>query len=591
VRAQTRRKIFCWLAQQPVGEIDMTRTIRRIALAMMTIFTLQPIQAQTTTSVDAFRLLQQASFGPTEQSIREVSGKGVRAWLKEQMALPSSQFSGRDRDQISKWSATYGYDYCRSLPEGSIERGTCGDQFISSNPVRRDFFKNASRGQDQLRQRIAFALSQILVISEQDLPGAGTYGLAEYFQVVQDNALGNYLDALRAVTLNPMMGRYLNLSNNDKQAPNENFPREMLQLFSIGTCELNINGTLKTGQCVPTFDNRTVRDYAHVMSGYTWPLGGSYPGQLYDWNPPYLRGRMVPVERYRDTSKRQLLSDVVVPANTSASNAMDLVFLSLEKHPNLAPFISKQFIQFLVTSNPSLEYVTRVSTAFNEGKFEDFGNGRRGDLKAFVAAILLDVEARSDKFSALPSFGMVRDPILRMTSAIRALNGYTDGEEMGNGWRSSGIATEQPFLNSPTVFGFYRPYFSLRGNSKLAAPQFQLITPNSVLGWVNFVDDLLFGWYGNGRGLAPKQNIPEAVGTKIDLNSFTPDASDPDKLAARLNLLLTGNSLGRNELKVVADAMKQIVPSATLAQSGVALERVRLASYLILSSPAFQTQK
>jgi hypothetical protein len=569
----------------------MTRTIHLTAIAALTFFALQPIQAQPTTAADAFRLLQQASFGPTEPSIREVSEKGVRTWLKEQMALPPSQYSGRDRDQIHKWSATYGYDYCGSLPAGSAERGTCGDRFISSNPIRRDFFKNASRGQDQLRQRLAFAFSQILVISEQDLPGAGTYGLAEYFQVVQDNALGNYLDLLRAVTLNPMMGRYLNLANNDKQAPNENFSREMLQLFSIGTCALNIDGSLRTGACVPTFDNRTVREYAQVMSGYTWPAGGTYSGQLYGLNPPYLRGSMVPVEQYRDSSKRQLLSEVVVPAQTSAPNALDLVFLSIEKHPNLAPFVSKQMIQFLVTSNPSPAFVTRISKAFNDGKFEEFGSGRKGDLKAVTAAILLDEEARSPAIAALPNFGMVRDPILRVTSAIRALNGYTDGEEMGNGWRSTGNTTEQPFLNSPTVFGFYRPYYTLPGNSKLSAPQFQLISPNSVLGWLNFVDDLLYGWYNGGRGLPAKPNIPEAVGTKLELNDFLKDSNEPAKLVNRLNLLLTGGTLSQKEAAVVTEAVKQVTQASNIPPNAVALERVRVASYLVLSSPAFQTQK
>jgi uncharacterized protein (DUF1800 family) len=569
----------------------MTKSIRLIALAIMAIFTMQAAHAQSTTAADAFRLLQQASFGPTEQGIREVSEKGVRGWLKEQMALPSSQYSGRDRDQIHKWSTTFGYDYCRSLPENSIERGTCGDRFISSNPVRRDFFKNASRGQDQLRQRLAFAFSQILVISEQDLPSAGTYGLAEYFQVLQDNALGNYVDLLKAVTLNPMMGRYLNLANNDKQAPNENFPREMLQLFSLGTCELNLDGTLKSGVCIPTFDNRTVREYAQVMSGYTWPAGGTYPGALYEWNPPYMRGSMVPIEQYRDTSKRQLLSDVVVPAQTPARNAMDLVFSSLEKHPNLAPFISKQMIQFLVTSNPTPGYVMRVTKVFNEGKFDEFGSGRKGDLKALAAAILLDEEARSAKIAAQPSFGMVRDPILRVTSAIRAFNGYTDGEEMGNGWRSTGLSTEQPFLNSPTVFSFYRPYYTLPGNSKLAAPQFQLISPNSVLGWVNFVDDLLYGWYNGGRGLFPKPNIPEAIGTKLDLTDFLKDAGEPERLVSRLSILLTGGSLSTNEAKVVVDALKQTGQSNSVPVNLLALERVRVAAYLVLSSPAFQTQK
>jgi Protein of unknown function (DUF1800) len=547
--------------------------------------------AQTNTTKDAFRLLQQATFGPTEAGIREVASKGIRPWITEQMSLPASKYSGRERDQIHKWTAAYGYDYCRSLPVNSVERETCGDRYLSPSPVRRDFFKNASQGPDQLRQRLAFALSQIFVVSEQELPGVGTYGWAEYFQLLQDNSLGNYFDLLRSVTLNPMMGRYLGLVNNDKEAPNENYAREMLQLFSIGSCELNVDGTQKSTACLPTFDNKLVRAYAHVLAGYTWPPGGTIDGQTYGWNPLYFRGSMVPVERYRDLSKNQLLSDVVVPARSSAPAAMDLVIASLEKHANVAPFVSKQLIQFLVTSNPSAGFVARVSKSFNEGKFEEFGDGRRGNLKAVVAAILLDTEARSLVVSLKPNSGMLKDPILRYVGAIRALNGFTDGEEMGISWRSTGLSVEQPFLNSPSVFNFYRPYYSLPGNAGVSAPQFQLISPNSVLGWVNFVDDLLYVWYNNGRGLPPKLNIPEATGTRINLADFIRDADDPERLTNRLSALLTGDSLSLGEKKVVIAAVRQVVPSASVPASVVMIDRVRLAGYLILSSPAFQVMQ
>jgi uncharacterized protein (DUF1800 family) len=546
--------------------------------------------AQGTTSVDAFRLLQQASFGPTENSIKEVSTKGVRAWLSEQMSMPASQFSGRDRDQIHKWSPTYGYDYCRSLPANTAERDSCSDRYLSPSPVRRDFFKNASRGSDQLRQRMAFALSQILVISEQDLPGAGTYGWAEYFQILQDNALGNYFDLLRSMTLNPMMGRYLNLVNNDKQAPNENFARELLQLFSIGTCLLNPDGTLQNAACTPTFDNKVVKEYAQALAGYTWPAGGYIPGELYGWNPQYLRGAMVPVEKYRDSLQRQLLSNTALPAKSTASAAMDAVISSIEKHPNVAPFVSKQLIQFLVSSNPSSGFVLRVSKAFNDGKYEQYGGGRKGDLKAVVAAILLDDEARNMKFALLPTSGMLKDPILRYLGAVRALNGVTDGEEMGISWRSTGLTTEQPFLNSPTVFGFYRPDYALQAQSQLVAPQFQLISPNSVLGWTNFVDDLLYTWHNNGNGLASKPNIAEAIGTRLNFSDFLNDANDPEKLVARLGFLLTGNLLSEPEKKVVIAAVKQVI-NVPNKQNSVQLDRVRVASYLLLTSSSFQVMR
>jgi uncharacterized protein (DUF1800 family) len=568
----------------------MSKFLVHLAFFCALTFSYTHISAQGATRIDAFRLLQQASFGPTESSVADVSKKGIRGWLDEQFQLPRSQFSGRDRDQIHKWSPVYGYDFCRSLPINSAERDSCADRYLSPSPVRRDFFKNATRGNDQLRQRVAFSLSQILVISEQDLPGAGTYGWAEYFQLLQDNALGNYFDLLRSITLNPLMGRYLNLVNNDKQAPNENFARELLQLFSIGTCLLNPDGTVKNNACVPTFDNKVVKEYAQALAGYTWPLGGYIEGELYGWNPQYLRGAMVPVERYRDISKRQLLSNISVAAKSTPSASMDAVISSIEKHPNVAPFISKQLIQFLVTSNPSPGYVLRVSKVFTDGKYELFGDGRKGDLKAVIAAILLDNEARDVGIALLPESGMLKDPVLRFLGAVRALNGVTDGEEMGNSWRSTGLSTEQPFLNSPTVFGFYRPDFALPSLSKLVAPQFQLISPNSVLGWINFVDDLLYAWYNNGKGLPAKPNIAEAIGTRLNLADFVQDANDPDRLVNRLGFLLTGDFLPEAERKVIVAAVKQVTISSG-ALNTTQMDRVRVASYLLLTSSSFQIMK
>jgi uncharacterized protein (DUF1800 family) len=545
-----------------------------------------------TSENDAFRLLQQATFGPTEESIREVQSKGVRNWIKEQMALPVSQFSGRNRDEVSKWDEVFGFDFCRSLAASNPLKIICTDQYITSNSTRRDFFKQATTGADQLRQRVTFALSQILVISEIDLPGAPTYGFADFYQVLRENSFANYSELLRTVTLHPMMGRYLSLVNNDKQAPNENYGRELLQLFSLGTCDLNQDGSVKGGVCNPTYDNNVVREYAYALTGYTYPEGGTLPGEKYGLNPPYMKGAMIPVERYRDTNNRKLLSGVEVSSGASAQQALSAVISSVEAHPNLAPFVSKQLIMAFVTSNPSPSYVQRISAVFDAGKFEDFGDGKKGDLKAVVAAILLDAEARQGAEESKPNFGKLKDPILKMTNAIRAFNGTSDGEEMGVSWRSAGQALGQPFLNSPSVFNFYRPEFNLPGSQTTLGPQFQILTPNSVLGWLNLVDDILYGWDQDGSGLAPKANIPDATGTKLKYSQFETEAADTEKLFNRLNLVLTGNSVAGTDKAVVVNAMNQITSTSPVTKGSTwQREKIKVGAYLLLASSNFQIQR
>jgi uncharacterized protein (DUF1800 family) len=541
---------------------------------------------------DAFRFLQQATFGPNEATLKELSETSIRAWLKSQMNLSVSKYSGRERDQSSKWDPKFAYDYCGSLTLGSAERDRCGDQFISSHPIRRDFFKNASQQPDQLRQRLAYALAQILVISDVDLPNIPTYGLADFYQMIHDNSLGTYGELLRSVSLHPIMGRYLNLVNNDKAAPNENFARELLQLFSLGTCELLQNGRQKGSECIPVFNSLVVREYAYALSGYTYPKGGTLPGgstSAYDLNASYFKGAMEPSQKYRDTSRRSLLSGVVISENSTAPAAMSAVIQSIEAHPNLAPFISRQLIQQLVTSNPSPEYVVRVSQVFDRGIFEDFGAGKKGDLKAVVAAILLDEEAREDRSSRQSSFGKLREPILKMIAAVRALNGFTDGEEMGDTWQSAGLAVGQPFLNSPTVFNFFRPENSLPGTTVLS-PEFQLISPNSVLGWINLVDDLVYGWDTSGTGLRPKINIPDAIGTRLRFLAFEDDAFNADKLVSRLSGVLLGGDLNANEKKMILQAVNQISSNSALIPDWKQ-RRAKMATYLMLSLPQYQVQK
>ena len=542
----------------------------------------------------AFRLLQQASFGPTEAGIQEAKAKGPRRWLAEQFAMPVSTFGYRDRDAIHKWPDK-NTGFCDQFATGTAERDQCWRDWYSSDLIKLDFFKQASLGTDQLRQRVGFALSQILVVSEIEV--SGTYGLSDYFQMLRDRAFGSYRDVLLSAAMHPAMGEYLNMVNNDASDPNENFARELLQLFSIGTCELNADGTLKGGKCQATYDNAMVREYAFSLTGWTYPVGGVNPWCTSNcgWkNPTYLKGKMVGVATQHDTRTHKLLAGTSVAVNSNPAQALNAVVDSLMNHPNIAPFVSKRLIQALVSSNPSPAYVGRVAAAFNAGKYETFGTATKGDLTATLAAILLDAEARDDSSTASATGGMLRDPVIMMVSAVRALNGYTDGERMGKyGWGSS---LSQPVFNSPSVFNFYAPDYPLPGVAGMVGPQFQLANANTSLGWFNFANDLVYWWHNKGAGLLPKGDLLGSTGTKLSYAVFEPDAENIAKLVDRLDRLLTGGALGSAGQAAVASALAEYSARDTwLAdlnnQSSWQRERVKTAAYLILASPHYQIQK
>jgi uncharacterized protein (DUF1800 family) len=549
---------------------------------------------QPITEKSAFKLLQQASFGATEAGVVEAKAKGARRWLAEQFAMPVSTYGFRDRDAIHKWSDKNS-GFCDQFANGSAERNNCWRDWYSSDPIKLDFFKQASIGTDQLRQRVAFALSQILVVSEVEVNG--TYGLADYHQMLRDKAFTSYREVLQAVITHPVMGEYLNMVNNDASDPNENFARELLQLFSIGTCELNADGTLKTGRCTATYDNAMVREYAHALTGWTFPVGGvnAWCTNSCGWkNPTYLKGPMVPVTAQHDNKARRLLSGVSLAVGNSPQQGLSAVVDSLMAHPNIAPFVSKQLIQFFVTSNPTPGYVARVASAFEAGRFEAIGTGNKGDLKATIAAVLLDSEARDDLSSSNNKFGKLREPVVMMVSAIRALNGYTDGERMGKyGWGSN---LSQPVFNSPSVFNFYAPDYPLPAGNGLQAPQFQLVNANTSLGWMNFANDLVYWWYGKGLGLEAKTDMAATTGTRVSYAAWEADAADTTKLIERLDRLFTGGEVGPAGRAAIASALSEYSARDTWLtdannQSSWQRERVKTAAYLFIASPHFQVQK
>lgn len=516
------------------------------------------------------RLAEQASFGPTEALVTTIRTQGTAKWVADQMAASGSRYTRGGSGAVHQHTGAG--EFCAGRGDN------CWRDWSSATPLVWDFYRNAVEQPDQLRQRVALALQQMVVVS--NLEVSGTYGLRGYHNMLLDNAFGNYREVLRKVALSPVMGDYLDNVNNNRSAPNENFARELLQLFSVGTCELNTDATLKSGSCLPTYDNAIVRDYAYALTGWTYPAGGrtSYGCWPSGANCTYLEGDMVPVAAFHDTQTRTLLAGATLPAGHNATAALNAVLDSLMAHPNTAPFIGKQLIQHLVTSNPSPAYVRRVATAFASGKSGVFGTGQRGDLQATVAAVLLDPEARAPAPGA--SAGRLREPVQLFTGMLRALNGRSDGDALGWWW---GEELRQHMFRSPSVFNYYPPDYPLPG-TQLVAPAFGIHNANAALQRVNFANYLLF-WNGS----APDANVPNALGTRVNLSAYTLDADDPPKLVERLSLLALGESLPAASRNAVIQAVSVYTPQNN--PNNYRTERVRQAAYLIFASPQYQVAR
>ncbi len=512
-------------------------------------------------NADTVRFLEQSTFGPTEALVASVQDAGFSSFLDAQFATPASSLG------------TYAVNLeppAVKCPTGSPPN-CYRDSFTAFLPAVQ-FFHNALVGNDQLRQRVAFALSQILVVSDGEVNS--TYGMADYQQLLLDDAFTNYRQILQDVTLSPAMGRYLNMVNNDKANPakgthpNENYARELLQLFSIGLVKLNSDGSVVTdsnNQPVATYDQSVVDGYAAVFTGWTYP---TMPGVAQKpHNPTYYRGVMEAVQANHDTTAKTLLDGATLPAGQTAAQdlkgALDVLF----QHPNLGPFIGKQLIQFLVTSNPSPAYVARVSAAF-----ADNGAGVRGDLPAVVRAILLDPEARGAAQSA-PSYGKLREPALLAANLARALGVQSDGVYL----RNASAAMEQPVYQSGSVFNFYPPNYPLAGTT-LVSPPSTLLDSTSVLTRSNFIYALLFAT------INPDPTIPGATGTSAPLTALGTSAADAGALADRLNALLMHGTMSQPMRQAVVNAVNAVPTTDSL-------DRVRAAAYVVGTSAQYQVEQ
>jgi uncharacterized protein (DUF1800 family) len=533
----------------------------------------QSILPASVASADAFRFLTQASFGPTQAELARVQSLGVAAYLEDQFTKPSSGYPDSQYTYLSlKTSAS-----CNNKdPSGnayppSAPQAICYRDNLTPTAVQRQFFTNAVSQPDQLRQRVAWALAQIMVVSTVDPDLSVAYVMARYQNILFDEAFDNFETLLKRVTLSPAMGTWLNMANNDKpsgtRVPNENYAREVLQLFTIGLNELADDGTPLTdpqGQPIATYDQTTIKAFARAFTGWTYPSANGMPPT--GKNGANYVSPMVPYPNGHDTATKTLLNGLTLPANQSAQADLDAAIHNIFTHPNVGPFIGKQLIQHLVTSNPSPAYVGRVAAAFN-----DNGQGVRGDMKSVLRAILLDAEARGN-FNADPNFGQLREPVLMVTALLRATGGVTDGAGLATRVASLG---ENPY-SSPSVFNFYPPDYTIP-QTDITSPEFGIHNTSTAVGRSNLVYSLLYG------GIASDPTVPNATGTQIATAPFQTSAADPFGLATLVETLLTGGGLPSLQHNIVAKGVF-LVPASNAA------ERVRMASYLTASSYYFQVQ-
>ncbi len=491
-----------------------------------------------TTAAAARRFLERAAFGPTPTDAANVQTIGEAAWITQQFNLP----------QISNYNTI------------TSDQGGMPNHFLT----------NAVSNQDQLRQRVAFALSQIFVTSIDKLIWNGNMVL--YQNMLLADAFTNYRQIMYDVTLSPAMGQYLDMANNGAAVPgtdivaNENYARELMQLFTIGTNLLNQDGSVQvnnTGLPIPTYLQPTVAQFARVYTGWTYAPAA---GQPVEWGA-YITGNgpMVPYPAEHDSGAKQLLAaspvGSVAPAGLSPladlNNALDNIF----NHPNVGPFVGKLLIQHLVKSNPSPAYISRVAAAFNGGT-----GSPRGDMKATITAILLDPEATANDNGGndQPADGHLQEPGLFIAGMVRAFGGaMTDANYYSTDLANMG----EDIFNPASVFNYYSPAYGVPGTS-LLGPEFQIGTPNSAIYRANLVA-ALFGQYSN-----PVQSY--GPGTTVDLTPFLPLASTPATLVNALDLTLTHG--------VMPAAMKTAVVNAVAADTLGTLHKVQTACYLILTS-------
>jgi uncharacterized protein (DUF1800 family) len=511
-----------------------------------------PPAAVLPTATQASRFLGQSSMGSSKADIAAVQSSGYDAWL-------ATQFSTARATSHWDWLVAQGYNVAANM-----------NSQLGFNPT---VWRQAIASQDQLRQRIGLSLLDFLVVGIDGLNiGWKTFAAAAYLDILLDNAFGNFRDLIEKISLSPTMGVYLTYVRNKKanaaagSVPDENYARELMQLFTIGLYKLNADGTqaLVGGKPVESYVQEDVSGLARVFTGF------SYATNI-NGTPDRLRVPMIQIAGDHELGAKTFLG-TTIPAGTDGMASLKIALDTIFAHPNMPPFISKQLIQRLVTSNPSAAYVGRVSAIFANN-----GSGVRGDMKAIIRAILLDDEARNEANLTSSSFGKLREPVIRLTNWARAF-GVTSPSEAWNFGDTSSTATRlgQSIGRSPSVFNYFRPGYSppntAISSSGLVGPEFQITSDTSVIAYVNYMQALIQSGAGDARA-----NYADIL-TK---------AADAQALVDEVNLVLAAGQLSATSLATIRTAVESISATATNGP----INRVYTAILLVMAAPEYIAQK
>ena len=511
-----------------------------------------PLAAATVTATTpkvtanaAARFLEQASWGPTPAAVAEVQNLGFDAWIAAQFAVPPS-----------------------AIPDATVTVDKAGKTTSSLRNVQQAFFVNAVNGQDQLRQRVAFALAQIWVVSGVKLSADS---IPPYLRLLAADAFTTYPQIMHDVTLSPAMGHYLDMVNNDKpsktRGANENYAREVLQLFTIGLSKLDQYGNpvLVKGQPVPSYTQDTVEGFARTFTGWTYAPPA---GVASKWtNPSNFTAPMVAVEAHHDTTPKTLLGgETICPGGGCTAEAdLKAALDNIARDENLAPFISRQLIQHLVMSSPSNDYVQDVAAIFTS---------THGDMKEVVKAILLDDEARRGDDTGVPQAGHLKEPVLFINGLLRGLQAKVDGT---NTLVDFGSRLGQNIYNPPTVFNYFPPNYQINiakgtTSSTYNAPEFALLSEATAMMRADFLNSLAFG---------------KITGVTLDLTRYSAPLTatppgDPSKMIDALNTDLMGGRMSSSMHDIILAAVNKATTPAA---------KVETAVYLIGSSWEYQVQR
>ncbi|WP_171012364.1 DUF1800 family protein [Acidovorax sp. NB1] len=541
------------------------------------------------TDQEAARFLLQAQFSASTAEIAALRATTYADWLRTQFSAPASQT---------------GWDWLNQRGYSAISDSTA--YYDNSYPADYMIWKQLMTSPDSLRKRVALALSEICVVS---LTGVDItwrcHAMAWYWDQLVNNAFGNYRSVLENVTLNAAMGYYLNTRGNQKEnaatgrQPDENYAREIMQLMSIGLVALNPDGTTKkdgAGKPIDSYTMDDVTNLARVFTGYDYDQTQNVPTTVPGTSRVVSNTTFARLPMALNASRHSTLAatflGTTVPANTPGAAALKTALDTLFNHPNVGPFIGKQLIQRLVTSNPSPAYVARVTAAFNNN-----GAGVRGDMRAVVQAILLDDEARSPTGLTQPGFGKLREPMLRLVQWGRTfgLNSAQGSWKIGD-LTDPGSRLGQSPLRSPSVFNFFRPGYvppsTALATTGAVAPEFQLVNESSVGGYLNYMQGVIrSGIFVNAPELPNNASTSNnGYDIKATYANELAIVADADALVARINLLMCAGQLSAATVKLISDALKA-TPVTAASTDNAKLDRVAAAVFLVMASAEYLVQK